>query len=116
MGRVSDYLLQAARADATLPVYVPIDPRGPGHAIFSPFYVCAALARISLGAWRKEAALAHVNVGDHGSLWRNQPEADRLPGTALHEAVQIVAAKGTPRAIRKRQYEVQIKGRCDRCA
>jgi Fur family transcriptional regulator, ferric uptake regulator len=32
------------------------------------------------------------------------------------EAVQIVAAKGTPRAIRKRQYEVQIKGRCDRCA
>lgn len=70
MGRVSDYLLQAARADATLPAYVPIDPRGPGHAIWSPFYVCAALARISLGAWRKEAALAHFNVGDHGSLWR----------------------------------------------
>ncbi len=32
------------------------------------------------------------------------------------ESVQIVAAKGAPRAIRKRKYEVQIKGRCDRCA
>ncbi len=32
------------------------------------------------------------------------------------EAVQVTAARGTPKAIKKRQYEVQIKGRCDRCA
>lgn len=32
------------------------------------------------------------------------------------EAVQVVAARGTPKAIRRRKYEVQIKGRCDRCA
>jgi Fur family ferric uptake transcriptional regulator len=32
------------------------------------------------------------------------------------ETVQIVAAKGAPRAIKKKEFEVQIKGRCDRCA
>jgi len=32
------------------------------------------------------------------------------------DTVQIVAAKGAPRAIRRKQFEVQIKGRCDRCA
>lgn len=32
------------------------------------------------------------------------------------EAVQVVASRGTPRAIKSRKYEVQIKGRCDRCA
>ncbi len=32
------------------------------------------------------------------------------------EAVQVMPARGTPKAIRKRKYEVQIKGRCDRCA
>lgn len=32
------------------------------------------------------------------------------------EAVQVVASRGTPRAIKKRAFEVQIKGRCDRCA
>ena len=34
-----------------------------------------------------------------------------LPGGA----VQVVAARGPPRAIQRRRYEVQIKGRCDRC-
>ena len=32
------------------------------------------------------------------------------------EAVQVVAARGTPKALRKKKYEVQIKGTCDRCA
>lgn len=32
------------------------------------------------------------------------------------EAVQVVASRGTPKALRKRKYEVQIKGTCDRCA
>ncbi|NUP10250.1 MAG: transcriptional repressor [Polyangiaceae bacterium] len=32
------------------------------------------------------------------------------------DAVQVVAARGTPKAIRRRAFEVQIKGRCDRCA
>jgi Fur family ferric uptake transcriptional regulator len=30
-------------------------------------------------------------------------------------AVQVTPARGTPRAIKQRRYEVQIKGRCDRC-
>ena len=34
-----------------------------------------------------------------------------LPGSA----VQVVAARGTPKAIQRRRYEVQIKGRCDNC-
>ncbi len=32
------------------------------------------------------------------------------------ESVQVVAGRGTPGAIRRKKYEVQIKGRCDRCA
>lgn len=30
-------------------------------------------------------------------------------------AVQVTAARGTPRAIKRKRFEVQIKGRCDRC-
>ncbi len=32
------------------------------------------------------------------------------------KVVQVTAARGTPKTIKKRQYEVQIKKRCDRCA
>jgi glycosyltransferase involved in cell wall biosynthesis len=96
MGRVSDYLLQAARADASLPPYVTIDPRGPGRVVWSPFYVGRALARIWLGAWRKDAALAHFNVGDHGSLWRKGllirwARACRLPIVLHLHATQLIA-------------------------
>ena len=31
-------------------------------------------------------------------------------------AVQVVAASGAPRALRTKQVEVQVKGRCDDCA
>lgn len=32
------------------------------------------------------------------------------------EAVQLKAARGLPRALRKKGVEIQLKGRCDRCA
>ncbi len=30
-------------------------------------------------------------------------------------SVQVLPRRGTPRAIQRQRYEVQIKGRCDRC-
>ena len=37
--------------------------------------------------------------------------------TCLPEAsVSIQASRGAPRALRKKELEIQIKGRCDRCA
>jgi glycosyltransferase involved in cell wall biosynthesis len=70
MGRVSDYLMQAARADARMPNYVAVDSRGSGHVLWSPFYLLLAMARIALGAIRRDVALVHFNVGERGSLWR----------------------------------------------
>jgi Fur family transcriptional regulator, ferric uptake regulator len=34
-----------------------------------------------------------------------------LPGVEL----QVTAARGAPRSVRRRRVEVQLKGRCDRC-
>lgn len=118
MGRVSDYLLQAARTDATLPSYVTIDPRGPGRVIWSPFYVCRALARISLGAWRKDAALAHFNVGDRGSLWRKGllirfARALRLPVVLHLHATQLIAYyAGLPAMMKRVMREIFSSATC----
>ncbi len=70
MGRVSNYLMQAADANGGLPRYVAIDFRGPGHSLWSPFYMLIALSHIAAGAMRRDVALMHVNVAERGSLWR----------------------------------------------
>ena len=95
MGRVSDYLMQAAQADATMPRYIAIDPRGPGNVVWSPFYVLAALLRISIGALRNDAALAHFNVAERASLWRKGllilgARAFRLPIVLHLHAAQLI--------------------------
>jgi glycosyltransferase involved in cell wall biosynthesis len=118
MGRVSDYLLQAAQADAGLPRYVAIDPRGPGRVIWSPFYVGRALAQIALGAWRKDAALAHVNVGDRGSLWRKGllirfARAFRLPVVLHLHATQLIAYyAGLPAIMKRVVHEIFSSATC----
>jgi glycosyltransferase involved in cell wall biosynthesis len=94
-GRVSDYLMQAARADAGMPNYVAIDSRGSGHVLWSPFYVLLAMARIGVGAICRNVAVVHFNVGERGSLWRKGAlilwaHALRLP-TVLHlHAAQLL--------------------------
>lgn len=70
MARVSDYLMQAARANGRIPNYVALDPRGSGHVLWSPLYLLRAMARIVLGAIRRDVALVHVNVAERGSIWR----------------------------------------------
>jgi Fur family ferric uptake transcriptional regulator len=74
--------------------------------------------------------LRRTDLGDH--TWRFELQRHEPPGeAAVHPhflcdacgdvvclpggAVQVVAARGTPRAIQRRKYEVQIKGRCDDC-
>jgi hypothetical protein len=70
MGRISDYLMQAARADARMPNYVAVDCRGPGHVLWSPLYLLLAMARLAVGAIRQDVALVHFNVAERGSIWR----------------------------------------------
>src|SRR5512144_1311670 len=70
MARVSDYLIQAARADPRMPNYVALHPRGSGHVLWSPFYLFLAMARIIVGAIRQDVALVHFNVAERGSIWR----------------------------------------------
>jgi glycosyltransferase involved in cell wall biosynthesis len=70
MGRISDYLMQAARADARMPNYVAVDSRGPGHVLWSPLYLLLAMARLAVGAIRQDVALVHFNVAERGSIWR----------------------------------------------
>ena len=88
MGRVSDYLRQAARANGRMPHYVAVDARGSGHVLWSPLYLLLAMARIALGAIKRDVALVHVNVAERGSIWRKgllilSANALRLP-VVLH--------------------------------
>jgi Fur family ferric uptake transcriptional regulator len=74
--------------------------------------------------------LRRTDLGDH--TWRFELQREQAAGEAIvhphflcdacgdvtclpDSAVQVVAARGTPRAIQRQRYEVQIKGRCDRC-
>jgi Fur family ferric uptake transcriptional regulator len=77
------------------------------------------LRRTDLGdhTWRFE--LAATDAHDHATASDAHPhflcdacgDVTCLPD----EAVQIVAGPGTPQAIARRRFEIQIKGRCDRC-
>lgn len=79
------------------------------------------LRRTDLGdhTWRFELRRAETEPGERAEEGGVHPhflcdacgDVVCLPGGA----VQVVAARGTPRAIQRRRYEVQIKGRCDRC-
>ncbi|MBK6520567.1 MAG: transcriptional repressor [Polyangiaceae bacterium] len=66
--------------------------------------------------WRfelKSRETSHVEEDPHPHFMCDAcGDVTCLPDAAVH----VVAARGTPRAIGKRAYEVQIKGRCDRCA
>ena len=57
MGRISNYLMQAADANGGIPEYLIIDSRGPGHSLWSVFYMLIALSRIATGAIRRDLAL-----------------------------------------------------------
>lgn len=79
-----------------------------------------------------EAGLARrTDLGDH--VWRFELQAEgkaHSAGSHPHflcnecgdvvclpdESVQVSAARGAPRALRKKGVEIQIRGRCDRCA
>jgi Fur family ferric uptake transcriptional regulator len=79
-----------------------------------------------------EAGFARrVDMGDH--LWRFELQDERsahAPTEHPHflcdacgevaclpkDAVQVSASARTPRALKKRNVQIQIKGRCDRCA
>jgi Fur family ferric uptake transcriptional regulator len=79
-----------------------------------------------------EAGLARrTDLGDH--VWRFEVRTEEHGHTeASHphflcnecgdvmclpdESVQLAPARGAPRALRKKGLEIQIRGRCDRCA
>jgi Fur family ferric uptake transcriptional regulator len=92
----------------------------------------------NLMALTSAGLLRRTNLGDHTwrfELKRGEPGHDHAgkqpEDTSVHphflcdacgdvvcllgSAVQVVAARGTPKAIQRRRYEVQIKGRCDNC-
>jgi glycosyltransferase involved in cell wall biosynthesis len=107
MGRVSDYLMQAACADDRMPNYVAVDSRGSGHVFWSPLYLLLAMVRIGLGAIRRDVALVHLNVGERGSLWRKGSlilwaRALRLPIVLhLHAAQLLQHHASLPQPLRK---------------
>ena len=71
-----------------------------------------------------------TDMGDH--VWRFELSGEGHAQDAAHPhfmcdacgdvvclpdgSVKIVPQKGTPRALVQQRYEVQLKGRCDRCA
>jgi Fur family transcriptional regulator, ferric uptake regulator len=79
-----------------------------------------------------EAGLARrTDLGDH--VWRFEVQAEgQAHGAESHphflcnecgdvvclpdESVKLSPARGAPRALRKKGVEIQIRGRCDRCA
>lgn len=79
-----------------------------------------------------EAGFARrVDMGDH--LWRFELLDDRAAHAAWEhphflcdscgeveclprEAVQVVASARAPRALKRKNLQIQLKGRCDRCA
>src|SRR5262245_33455036 len=79
-----------------------------------------------------EAGFARrVDMGDH--LWRFELLDERAPHAASEhphflcdscgeveclprEAVQVVPSPRAPRALKKKNLQIQVKGRCDRCA
>lgn len=84
----------------------------------------------NLMALTEAGLLRRTDLGDH--TWRFELQrGDAVGESGVHPhflcdacgdvvclpggAVQVVAARGTPRAIQRRRYEVQIKGRCDSC-
>lgn len=93
----------------------------------------------NLMALTSAGLLRRTDLGDHTwrfELKRGEPGAPGQPGRTAEDgsvhphflcdacgdvvclpgsAVQVVAARGTPKAIQRRRYEVQIKGRCDNC-
>ena len=76
------------------------------------------VTRTDLGdhVWRFELVrLAREDGKPHGVhphfLCTDCGDVSCLPG----DAVRIIAARGVPRAVGKRNVEVQVKGRCDSC-
>jgi Fur family ferric uptake transcriptional regulator len=72
--------------------------------------------RTDLGdhVWRFELRSdeSHDSGGQHAHFMCEAcGEVMCLPG----ESVQIHASQGTPRALRRNQFEIQLKGRCDNC-
>ena len=73
--------------------------------------------RTDLGdhVWRFEALAegkAHEQAEHPHFLCNVCGDVVCLPG----ESVQISAARGAPRALRRKGLEIQLRGRCDRCA
>lgn len=79
-----------------------------------------------------EAGFARrVDMGDH--LWRFELQDERAAHAASEhphflcdacgeiaclprDAVQVTASARAPRALKKKNVQIQVKGRCDRCA
>lgn len=67
--------------------------------------------------WRFELREEGARHGRHGSDEHPHFVCDAC-GDILclpDESVQIKAARGAPRSLRRRGVQIQIKGRCDRC-
>jgi glycosyltransferase involved in cell wall biosynthesis len=74
IGRMMGYVVDAlprvalARVDETLEVEV-LDTRGPGHIIWSPFHLAAALLKLA-GERLRGRPVVHVNIAGRGSTIR----------------------------------------------
>lgn len=69
MGQVVSYLMAYAPADLPLRL-IPVDARGPGSVVWSPWYLMVVLVRVMLGAARGRLGLVHIHVAERASLVR----------------------------------------------
>lgn len=70
MGQFVEYLLSLRQCHDIPFRLVAIDPRGPGHIAYSPFYLASAVLRIFLRTATRQLGLVHLNVAERSSLFR----------------------------------------------
>src|SRR5207237_7559225 len=69
MWKVAQYLVDAQPQDGE-PVLRMLETRGPGRALWSPFYLALAIGKMARARMRGELAGVHVNVAERMSLVR----------------------------------------------
>lgn len=87
------------------------------YRILTDFVEAGLVRRADLGdhVWRFEMLRAETKheSGSHPHFLCNEcGDVTCLPD----ESVRIAPARGAPKAMRKKGLEIQVRGRCDRCA
>jgi glycosyltransferase involved in cell wall biosynthesis len=95
MGSIMAYLASLEHDPSGRFDLKPLESRGGGHIVFSPFFLIAAVGRIALETMRGRLAVVHLNLAERGSVYRKAVllAATKLAGgrALLHlHAAQIV--------------------------